>query len=107
MGLKIKKVVEKINMGLGAQKSFAQMYEDRNMNKRVRGEMMKLYLVIVQETRKEIRARKTQPLLKIGKKSNNLARIFIWTVVAQRRTPLDYRFRQHKTLPNKGFQVRF
>jgi len=78
----MKKVVEKINMGLGAQKSFAQMYEDRNMNKRVRGEMMKLYLVIVQETRKEIRARKIQSSLKIRKKSNNLARILIRTDVA-------------------------
>ena len=77
----MKKVVEKINMGLGAQKSFAQMYEDRNMNKRVRGEMMKLDSVIIQETRKQIRARKTQPSLKIRKKSNNLARIFIRTVV--------------------------
>ena len=78
----MEKVVEKIKMGLDAQKSFAQMYEDRNMNKRVRGEMMKLYLVIVQETRKEIRARKIQSSLKIRKKSNNLARILIPTGVA-------------------------
>ena len=78
----MEKVVEKIKMGLDAQKSFAQMYEDRNMNKRVRGEMMKLYLVIVQETRKEIRARKIQSSLKIRKKSNNLARILIRTDVA-------------------------
>ena len=78
----MEKVAEKIKMGLDAQKSFAQMYEDRNMNKRVRGEMMKLYLVIVQETRKEIRARKIQSSLKIRKKSNNLARILIRTSVA-------------------------
>ena len=55
----MEKVVEKIKMGLDAQKSFAQMYEDRNMNKRVRGEMMKLDLTIIQEPRKEIKARKT------------------------------------------------
>jgi len=58
------------------------MYEDRNMNKRVWGEVMKLDPVIVQEPRKEIRARKTQPSLKIGKKSNNLACIFIRMDVA-------------------------
>ena len=48
-----------VEMGLDAQKSFAQMYEDRYMNKRVGGEMMKLDPIIIQEPRKEIRARKT------------------------------------------------
>jgi len=55
----MEKVVEKIKMGLDAQKSFAQMYEDRYMNKRVGGEMTKLDPIIIQEPRKEIRARKT------------------------------------------------
>ena len=44
--------------------------------------MMKLDPIIIQESRKEIRAGKTQPSLKIGKKSNNLARILIRTSVA-------------------------
>ena len=69
-----------VEMGLDAQKSFAQVYEDRYMNKRIRGKMMKLDPVIVQEPRKEIAVRKTQPSLKIGKKSKN--RIFIWMSVA-------------------------
>jgi len=55
----MKKVAEMVEMGLDAQKSFAQMYEDRYMNERVGGEMMKLDLIIIQEPRKEIRARKT------------------------------------------------
>jgi hypothetical protein len=55
----MKKVAEKVEMGFDAQKSFAQMYEDRYMNKRVGGEMMKLDPIIIQEPRKEIRARKT------------------------------------------------
>ena len=46
-------------MGLDAQKSFAQMYKDRYVNKRVWGEMMKLDPIVIQEPRKEIRARKT------------------------------------------------
>ena len=54
--------------------------------------MMRLDPVIIQEPRKEIRTWKPQSSFKIREKSNNLARIFIWTVVAQRRTPLDYRF---------------
>ena len=55
----MKKVAEMVEMGLDAQKSFAQMYEDRYMNKRVGGEMMKLDPIIIQESRKEIRAGKT------------------------------------------------
>ena len=38
----MKEVVEKVEMGLDAQKNFAQMYKDRYVNKRVVGEMMKL-----------------------------------------------------------------
>ena len=48
-----------IKMGLDAQISFAQMYEDRKMNKEIRGKMMKLDPIIIQEPRKEIRTRKT------------------------------------------------
>ena len=77
----MKKMAEKVEMGLDAQKSFAQVYEDRYMNKRIGGKMMKLDPIIIQESRKEIRAVETQPSLKIWKKSNNLARIFIRTGV--------------------------
>ena len=73
----MKEVEEKLRMGLDAQKNFAQMYEDGNMNKRVWGEMMKLDPVEIQEPRKQIRARNPQSLLKIRKKSNNLAHIFL------------------------------
>jgi hypothetical protein len=52
--------------------------------------MVKLDPIIIQESRKEIRARKTQPSLKIWNKSNNLARIFIRTDVTKCGTPLDY-----------------
>ena len=86
----MKKVAEKVEMGLDAQKSFAQMYEDRCMNKRNGGKMMKLDPIIIQESKKEIRAGKTQPSLKIWDKSNNLARIFIWTGVTKYGMPLDY-----------------
>ena len=57
---------EKVEMGLDAQKSFAQMYEDRYMNKRIGGKMMKLDPIIIQEDRNEIRAGKTQVLNAIG-----------------------------------------
>ena len=43
----MKKVVEKVEIGLDAQKSFTQMHEDRYMNKRVGGEMMKLDPIII------------------------------------------------------------
>ena len=44
--------------------------------------MMKLDPIIIQESRKEIRAGEAKPSLKIWKKSNNLACIFIWMDVA-------------------------
>ena len=40
-------------MGLDAQKSFAQMHEDRNMNEGIGGQMMKLDPVVAQESKKE------------------------------------------------------
>ena len=55
----MEKITEELEMGLDAQKSFAQMYDDRMMNKRIGGKMVKLDPAIVQEPRKEIRARKT------------------------------------------------
>ena len=55
----MKKMAEKVEMGLDAQKSFAQMYEDKYMNKRIGGKMMKLDPIIIQEDRNEIRAGKT------------------------------------------------
>ena len=86
----MKKMAEKVEMGLDAQKSFAQMYKDRCMNKRIGGKMMKLDPIIIQESRKEIRAGKTQPSLKVWNRSNNLARIFVWTGVTKCWTALDY-----------------
>ena len=90
MGLKMEEVMEKLKMELDAQKNFAQVYEDGKMNKRIGGEMMKLDPIIIQESRKEIRAGETQPSLKIWKKSNNLARIFIRTGVTKCWTSLDH-----------------
>ena len=86
----MKTVAEKVEMGLDAQKSFVQVYEDRYMNKRIGGKMMKLDPIIIQESKKEIRAGKTQPSLKIWNKSNNLARIFIRTGVTKCWTSLDH-----------------
>ena len=78
----MKEVAEELKVGFDAQKNFVQVYEDRIMNKRVWGKMMKLDPIVIQEPRKEIRAWKPQSSLKIRKKSNNLAHIFIRTVVA-------------------------
>ena len=40
-------------MGLDAQKSFAQMHEDINVNKGIGGQVMKLDPVVAQESREE------------------------------------------------------
>ena len=60
MRLQMKKVAEKFKMGLDAQESFAQMNEDRNMNKEIGGQMMQLDHVVTQEPKKERSARKPQ-----------------------------------------------
>jgi len=62
----VEKMEEKFKMGLDAQKSFAQMYEDRKMNKRIGGKMMKFDPVIIQEPRKENKTRKPQSSFKIS-----------------------------------------
>ena len=94
----MEKVTEKFEMGLDAQKRFAQMYRDRHMHKRIGSKMMKLDPIIIQKSRKEIRAGNTKPPLKIRNKSNDLARIFVRTGVTKCGTPLDYGFRSQETL---------
>ena len=42
----MEKESEELKMGLDAQKSFAQMYEDGNVNQGIRGPMMKLDPVV-------------------------------------------------------------
>ena len=54
----MKKELEKLKMGLDAQESFAQMHDNRNMNKGIGGQMIQLDPVVAQELRKERRARK-------------------------------------------------
>ena len=56
----MEKESEKLKMGLDAQESFAQIHEDRNMNKGIGGQIMQLDPVVAQEPRKERRARKPQ-----------------------------------------------
>jgi len=93
-------------MGLDAQKSFAQMHEDRNMNKGIGGHMMQLDPVVAQEPRKERRARKPQPSFQERGESNNFPRIFIQMISPQGRTPLDNRSGSQKALLQQRFQVR-
>ena len=78
----VEEMAEKLKMGLDAQKSFAQMYEDGNMENRVWKKVMQLDSVIIQKTRKVVGARKTKSTLKIRHISNDFARIFIRTAVA-------------------------
>jgi hypothetical protein len=83
---------KQLKIGLNAQKSFAQMYKDGNMNKRIWGQVVKLDPVIRQEPREERRTREPQSPFKVRGKSYNFACIFIRTILTQDRTPLDDRF---------------
>ena len=49
----MEKVAEEFKMRLDAQKSFAQMHEDRNVDKGIGGQMVKLDPVGAQEPREE------------------------------------------------------
>ena len=48
---KVKEMVEKLEMGLDAQKSFTQMYEDGNVKDRVGEKMMQLNPIVIKKTR--------------------------------------------------------
>ena len=52
--------MKKLKMGLDAQKSFAQMHKDGNVNKGIGGQVMKLDPVVAQEPREEKQTRKLQ-----------------------------------------------
>ena len=67
----MEKESEKLKMGLDAQKSFAQMHEDGNINKEIWYQMMQLDPVVAQESRKERRTRKPQTSFQERSKSNN------------------------------------
>ena len=84
----MKEVAKKLKMGLDAQKSFAQVYEDRKMNKIIGGKMMKLDPIIIQEPRKEIGTREPQSPFKISGKSNDFTLIFIQTIFTQGGMPV-------------------
>jgi hypothetical protein len=49
----MEKESKELKMGLDAQKSFAQMHEDRNMNKGTGGHVVKLDPVVTQESREK------------------------------------------------------
>jgi len=96
----MEKKSEKLKMRLNAPKSLAQMYENRDMNKGIWGQVVQLDPVTVQEPREESRTREPQSQFKIRGKSYDFARIFIWTIFNQGRTPLDDGFLRQKTIRN-------
>ena len=96
----MEKKSKELKMRLDAQKSFTQMHEDRNMNKGIGGQVVKLDPVVTQESRKENRTWEPQSPLKIRSKSYDFTRIFIWTIFTEGRTPLDDGFIRQKISRN-------
>ena len=96
----MEKESKEFKMGLDAQKSFAQIHKDRNVNKGIGGQVVKLDPVIAQEPREEKQTRKPQCPFQIRCESNDFARILIRNILTQGRTPLDYGFLQQKTSRN-------
>ena len=82
MWLKMEKKLKELKMGLDTQKSFAQMHEDRNMNKGIGGQVVKLAPIVMQEPREENQKREPQSPFKIRGENYDFARIFIRTVIS-------------------------
>ena len=57
----MEKEPKEFEMGLDAQKSYAQMHEDGNVNKGIGGQMVELDPVIVQEPREKIKQGNPNP----------------------------------------------
>jgi hypothetical protein len=96
----VEKESEEFKMELNAQKNFAQMHKDRNVNKGIWGQVMELDPVVAQESGKERRTRKSQSPFQIRCESNNFPHIFIRMILTQGRTPLDNRSGNQKTSQN-------
>ena len=96
----MEKISKEFKMGLDTQKSFAQMHEDRNMNKGIGGQLVKLDPIITHEPREERRTREPQSTFKIRSESYDFTRIFMRTIFTEGRMPLDDRFLQQKTSRN-------
>ena len=96
----MEKKSEEFEMGLDAQKNFAQVHKDRDMNKGIGSQMMKLDPVVMQEPREETQTMEPQSSFKIRGESYDFARIFIRTIFTQGRTPLHDRFLRQQTIRN-------
>ena len=96
----MEKESKEFKMGLDAQKSFAQMHENGNVNKGLGGQVMKLDPVVAQEPIEEKRIRKPQSPFQIRNKRNDFARILIRTILIQGRMPWDDGFVCQKTSRN-------
>ena len=57
----MEKESKELKMGLDAQKNFAQMHEEGNVNKGIEGQMVELDPVIVQEPREKIKQGNPNP----------------------------------------------
>ena len=60
----MEKEPKEFEIGLDAQKSFAQMHEDENVRKGIGGQVMKLDPVVAQESREERQTRNPNPCSK-------------------------------------------
>ena len=103
LSFQMEKKSEEFEMGLDAQKRLAQMHEDRNMNKGIGGQVMKLDSVVAQEPKEQKWTREPQSPFQIRSKGYDFARIFIRTILTQGRMPLDGGFFRQKTNKNDGF----
>jgi hypothetical protein len=54
MRLQPEQIAKQIEMGLDAQKRFAEVYKDGNMNKRIRIQMKSFQLIEVEEAMEEV-----------------------------------------------------
>ena len=70
MEFQMEEILEKIKVGLNPQESFTQMYKDRDVKSRIRGQVMHLNPPVLKKAPEEIRNRKSEAPKTMRKKNN-------------------------------------
>ena len=97
----MEEILEQVEMGLLPQESFAKMNEDRNMENRVRGQVMHLNPPILKETTEEVRNRKTEASKNIRKENNRFVVPLMRKRFTHGPTPMDHALMLKKVLSHK------
>ena len=96
MGFQMEEILKQIKVGLDPQKSLAKMNENRDVENRVRGQVMHLNPPMEKEAPEEIGNRKTEAPKNIRKENNRFVSFLMGKRFPHRSTPMDHASRLKK-----------